>query len=272
MLFFSKATRAVLPDKHGEMLQAWMFWPFWAAVQVFWKVAHAWVIPNNSEIFLSHALWSCLHINDLWLEVWSFHRTRVEVRCHDLEKTWRRHPTPQNHFSRHAILTGLVLLVQTLGDLNIYITIYPSQSKWEIKLDHSQEKIHTLIWRTGDLLILPNDSPWGIGVPSDRLPPKFDAWEIYMGTYLIFPINGLHFPSKTTITGDWYPLRHRHCARPGLRLGWSLPRLSATACGDTGRVGAAQLAVGELMKHHSKRGFGGAETSWHSILFVDRCW
>lgn len=153
-----------------------------------------------------------------------------------------------------------------------YLTIYPSQSKWEIKLDHSQEKIHTLIWRTGDLLILPNDSPWGIGVSSDRLPPKFDAWEIYMGTYLIFPINGLHFPSKTTITGDWYPLRHRHCARPGLRLGWSLPRLSATACGDTGRVGAAQLAVGELMKHHSKRGFGGAETSWHSILFVDRCW
>ena len=201
---------------------------------------------------------------------WSFHRTRVEVQCHDLEKTWRRHPTPQNHFSRHAILTGLVLLVQTLGDLNIYIRIYPSQSKWEIKLDHSQEKIHTLIWRTGDILspmiLLEESGSLQIGYPQNLMLGKYI---IYMGTYLIFPINGLHFPSKTTITGDWYPLRHRHCARPGLRLGWSLPRLSATACGDTGRVGAAQLAVGELMKHHSKRGFGGAETSWHSILFVD---
>ena len=128
---------------------------FLAAVQVFWKVAHAWVIPINSEIFLSHALfieldYGKIYRKPLYLMVktmvsckfslkpiqWTMklftHQWPLEAlggasieqgwRCDVM--IWRKHGgDTQRHKTTSrdmlCILTGLVLLVQTLGDLNI---------------------------------------------------------------------------------------------------------------------------------------------------------
>ena len=95
-------------------------------------------------------------------------------------------------------------------------------------------------------------------------------WE-HTYTYLIFPINGLHFPSKTTVNnhhrGLGFPFdTDFFCAsRPQT---WMKLASVVGHCMWRHRPGRWQRVAGcwgvDETPWHS-RGFGGAETPWHSM-------